>query len=550
MAEDPSLFVHLPLNEVREGKLRDLGPKHLDATAERAHIGKDETFGSFVIGPEYVVLPPSIVIPEPFKPSGAIVTGAYPSKLTYTIWISPTPGEWESLLIDQGFSGDLQRLAVRVTRRSQRLAFSVEAPSTRSKNPGFCWTGEIEAPSTRWMHFALVWDPKGQAADAGYGTVRMFLNGGSLGNLVRTEAKRRTPRANEPPYEFQIVLGRPFFPGGCAAFRIYTRELQEREIAQQANQFLRRAQNLNPLKCELLDSHDRPMMPLRDSTRDAIAEKMTVLVEPLRYDLKLAALATAAAPDPERSHFEIRFRPDALNMSRGLDAVTTADGPGKWDAKLYPPTPQAQHVSLCIRCNFERPFSEDESLRIQLDSLMAESRFGPRWTRAELRYQKLIDHRGNSLSGSIPWWLQLGTRALRADPHPTPIAILLTDGWTQEPETAIRVISPNTFLQGRLVFADAQKLKTRADWKIVGRLPQGYAPWGKRDARFSGRVRWLEQPVPGRARALWCSDLIVAPTGTISMDGGPGSATRIEVSLNGVSYSSERSLFGAKVGEA
>jgi hypothetical protein len=94
-------------------------------------------------------------------------------------------------------------------------------------------------------------------------------------------------------------------------------------------------------------------------------------------------------------------------------------------------------------------------------------------------------------------WLTLATK------RPPGLALSPVYGWTQDPGTAVRVSAGNTVLQGRLVCADAQDMIRQNHWldpryprpyaspyRLVAKLPQGYAPLAGQDWRYTGRARW------------------------------------------------------------
>ena len=126
-------------------------------------------------------------------------------------------------------------------------------------------------------------------------------------------------------------------------------------------------------------------------------------------------------------------------------------------------------------------------------------------------------------------------------------------GWIQDRGTALTVSSGITFLQGRLICADAQDMMRQNHWvgpgsyRVVAKLPAGYEPRAGRDKQYAGRSRWLSG-YP-EATTLWRSSLLVLRLQNggclaISVENLPGdvydTVGRIEVILNGM-YSSEKS---------
>jgi hypothetical protein len=85
--------------------------------------------------------------------------------------------------------------------------------------------------------------------------------------------------------------------------------------------------------------------------------------------------------------------------------------------------------------------------------------------------------------------------------------------------------------------------------KMVAYLPLGYRPSPRADLRFAGRARWFSADSP---EPLWSSDLCIWSHGTLGIDAEKlltgnvyYKVARIEVSLDGVSYTSDESLLRA-----
>jgi hypothetical protein len=552
---NPFLFVHLPLDEIRHGQVLDLSPNCRHGLSHNAKIVADETFGacleftgySFVKFPDWK-LSPAVFLPRAADspPPGALL------KLTFTLWLTPPSAPGGRTLIDAGLGKDLQRFTVGFKRQDDsRLVFTVQAPAPGEveKTRGFRWTSQPIAADGPWVHFAVVWDPKNSGPDI----CSMFLNGAPL--IVATVELGTKPVSGEPVGG--TLLGSTFL-GMLAHFRIYTRELAQQEIAQEIDRDLARRRKAGLLECSLLDPLENPLplMFLYPSSAP-MAEKMTLAVKPLRGGMKLAKLP-AEPPAPDKCHFELRFRPGVLNLSRTVERVT-ADPPGAWQATTY--APQAGtlgHVAVCIRCNSEKDLAQNVPLKLVLDSLRADERFGSRFTRIDLRYHNLIVAPGSPpTSGRIPQWLLLWPRE-----QPGSAALILaSEDWIQDPRTALSVSSGNTLLQGRLVCANAQAMMKRQMWgpewgntpkyfaKMVAYLPLGYSPSPRADLRFAGRARWFSADSP---EPLWSSDLWIWSHGTLGIDAEKlltGNVyyrvVRIEVSLDGVSYASDESLLRA-----
>lgn len=539
---NPFLYVHLPLDEVRDGLLLDVSHNRRHAVAHAAKIvGDDATFGRCLelagTSGSYLEFPPWKLNPAIFLPPSANRSPAEdPLKLTYSVWISPAARDGEWTLIDSGFRPDLQRLKVRFKRQNQALTFTVLAPADRERTRGLCWRSQATMPAGPWMHFAMVWDPNGEGADAGYGSCQMYLNGGFFSSSGKTigEAPARLPGGAAS----QTFVGWPAFAGRLAHFRIHTRELMQQEIVQQIDTDLEGLRRMSPVECSLLDPLGNPRMYLDFSD---VGEKMQVVVKPLQTGLKLAGLPPGP-PAPDRCHFELGFRPGTLELT-GNPAITanTEDGPGRWEAVAYPRIYPGGGDVVCIQSLFERPF--DRELRIVLSFLKADRRFPPRWTRVDLRYRNLQDGQGKALRGRMPQWLQLEPRTTKSD---LPLADLRAgQGWTPDAETNLGLRGGNTFFQGQLFCADAQEQMKRDNWQLVTSIPADYAPSGERETRFPGRVRWLAtagSPGPG---TLWCSDLIIAPIGAVSLAVDLPTAMlrdvgQIAVLLDGMSYPNEK----------
>lgn len=542
---NPFLFVRLPLDEIRHGQVLDVTPNRRHGSAHGATIADDDQFGKCLqlsSGPgAYVEITRFRLLPLLQDP-----------KLTFMVWIQPDPGgpgNFDMTLLNAGFGPDMQRLKVQLVRKGPPTSFSftVLAPHPGRPN-GEKFTAETTQPVDKWFHFAFVWVPKGGSCD-------MFLNGLPLTNSPKT--------AGDPPQKiygaesFQAFLGQPLFQCKLAHLRIYTRELTQPEIAQEIDRDRARQRKPGLIECSLLDPVDRSRMFLYPSSAPR-AEKMTLALKPLRRGLRLARpQSDKPPPTPNNCHFELQFRPGVLTLSTGESLAVTSDPPAAWvGAKESRQMGPLKYISVCIRCNSGKHLAENVQLKMVLDSLMADQRFGWRWTRIDLRYH-IDDDQKNRLSGRIPQWLLLWPRE---QPGP-PALILFSEHWTQDPGTALRVSSGNTLLQGRLVCANAQAMMKHQMWgpewgikypnapyRIVASLPLGYTPWPREDLRYTGRARWFSADSP---EPEWSSDLCILSHGTLGIDAEKltgnvyHKVARIEVSLDGVSYASDESLLRA-----
>src|SRR4051812_712624 len=103
--QNPFLFVHLPMNEVRADRLLDVSPNRRHALAVRPKIVADETFGACLElgGGSFVEFPPWKLQPAVFlPPSPAHSPAGEPLQVTYTAWVSLAAGDGEWPLIDCG----------------------------------------------------------------------------------------------------------------------------------------------------------------------------------------------------------------------------------------------------------------------------------------------------------------------------------------------------------------------------------------------------------------------------------------------------------------
>jgi len=534
----PFLFVHLPHNEIRGDRLLDATPNRRHAIPHHANVGADDTLGACLelsgATDSFVECPPWKLYPEALLPAASTrPPSGEPQKLTFTIWISPAAGDGEWALIDWGLSPDAQRLKVGFKRTNHKLSFTALAPAELERTRGYRWTADASAQAGPWMHFALVFDPKG------YGDCQMYLNGGFFSSYGKTigEAPPRFTRAASYPN----FLGWRAFRGRLAHFRIYTRELTKQEIVQEIDRDSERLRIASPLDCSLIDPLKRPMMYLDASD---IGEKMQVVVKPLRNGMTLAGLPTGP-PAPGKCHFELAFRPGTLDLSGNPDiSANTRDGRDMWEAKAFPRTSRDGHDSVCIRCNFARPLTGE--VDVVLNALKADRRFAPRWTLVDIRFGNLKDGEGQLLSGRIPQWLQLAPRVPR-----TSLSMSgrpLRPEWTQDPTdkgSGPLVREGKIFLLGHFICAAAQELMKKDNWQILKTIDAEYTPFGNAEMRFPGRVRWQSAAGPAGPKTLWCSDVIVAPNGVVSIDAGLPreilrEAGRVDVFLDGISYSNEK----------
>jgi hypothetical protein len=534
---NPFLFVHMPLDRILSGALIDSSPhRHTAFLHGDAKIVSDETFGSCLDLPS---APGSYVEFSPWKLNAMVLLPARPGhspaeeakKFTFSIWLLPAAGEAEWTVIDAGIRPELRRLTVRFKRTGETVSAIVQGPSELNPMPGFRWTSEAKAAAGQWLHFAFVWDP------AGYGECRMFLNGGFFSSSAKTngDALQVSPDSPSP----STFLGRPSYFGRLAHFRIYTRELTPDEIALDMDKDLGRLRIAGPVDCSLLDPRDRPMMFLDAS---GLGEKMQLVVKPARGAVTLGNLPRGPVA-PDRCHFELAFRPGALDVTGNGD-IKAGGAAGAWEAKSFPRTSPDGHDSVCIRCTSEVPIPA-EGIKIVLTTLKADSRFGPRWTLMEIRYRNLKDAQGNFLNGRVSQWLQLFPRNLVTRLSMRPLAKVA--GWIPESPNSgasLRVDS-DIHLEGHLYCASIQDQMRKDAWQVVTNLPPRFAPFGGKEILFPARVRWRAAAGPPALESLWWSDLIVGANGAVSLDADLppevlAAAGRVDVYLDDLSYPDEK----------
>jgi hypothetical protein len=127
--------------------------------------------------------------------------------------------------------------------------------------------------------------------------------------------------------------------------------------------------------------------------------------------------------------------------------------------------------------------------------------------------------------------------------------IPLDRGWTQDRSdrgTGPSVRGGRISLLGHFICADAQEQMKKDNWPVLMNISSLYAPFGDRELRFPGRVRWYARAADSAVpKTLWWSDVVVAPAGAISLAADLprevlNAAGSVEVFLDGVSYSDEK----------
>jgi hypothetical protein len=531
----PFLFVHLPLDEIRGGQLLDASPNRRHAIPHLAVLADDETFGhclDFAAPRSYAEFPPWKLNPDLFL-------APTPTKLTISAWISPVASDVEGTILDCGFRPGLQRLKIRLRRTGQNVQFTVLAPANRERERGVRWTAEAAMPAGAWLHFALIWDPIGEGADRDCGSCDMFLNGGFFSSYGNTNGERPGPPGGA--VAFQTLLGGPGFRGKLAHLRIHTRALAQEEINRQIDQDRAALRLASPIECALLDPNNKPMMFLDASP---VGEKMQFIVKPVGNGLTLGGLLPGPI-GPDNCHFEIAARPGTLDLRASTSMAATArEGRDDWEAKAFPKTTPDGHDSICVRCVSPEPLTSE--LRIVLSFLMADRRFAARWTLLDLRYRNVNDAQGRLLGGRIPQWLELAPRV--PQPPPSVPSARVQPVWNKGSNSLNTKAAPGRIiLEGHMSATDVAGLLRLPHWHILALLLPGYPrPFGTKTLRFPGRVRWISSAPPEPA-TVWLGDIVLDPGSSVSVstDVPPEvlkNVSRIEVSFDGVSYSSEKSL--------
>jgi hypothetical protein len=391
---DPRLLLHLPLDELRGEVLFDTTRQRRNATARGAAIVEDEEFGQCLElsgGAEsHVILPPLKIEPLSHPP------------LTFLMWIKT---EAPCNLFDLWFGPEIQRLQVHFSRDPTSLRFSVLMPTGISPVNGVNVAyrlndPELVAQSRRWVHIAMVWDPR-RAGSSGF-----YCNGRRPAAISATLA----PVAPQPLGglgDIQGYFGRPSFRGRLAQFRVYARALTEEEIRwdmAEDRPVRYRYRITHPLDFSLENRDGDPALYI-DNHPDG--QKMVLRVTPAsRAELHLAQL-TDHVPKPDNHHFELAFRPGTLAPG-SVDKIRVAPPADGWESGFRNWTNPNDHDSLYLLRTVPGPLPAS-GMTLQLEHLLPDARYGTRTTLVDFRYRNIKSGSGETVIGSVEQNLDLIT---------------------------------------------------------------------------------------------------------------------------------------------
>jgi len=394
---DPSLLIHLPMDELRGNALFDTTKHRRNATAVGATLVDDPEFGQCLAldgGPSSYVRLPLLKL-EP------MTRGPF----TFLMWIKTDAAV---SLFELGLGPGLQRLAVHFTGTGTHPVFSVLMPTERSPANGvgipFTLTDpEYAARKDNWTHIAIVWNPRGT------GSTGLLLNARRPTAIRATGTPPPPPPVLPDPIEesFRGFLGRPSFRGRIAQFRLYERELTPEQILwdmEEDRPVRYRYRITHPLDFSLENRDTDPVLFLDGRPE---GQNMFLRITPAsRGELHLGEMPNQTA-DADNHHFELAFRPGILAPG-SLDKVSIAAPADGWKIGSRPWANPDDHDSLYLLRTVPGRLSET-GVTLPLEHLVPDARYGTRTTLVDFRYRNIKTGGGETVAGSVAQKLDLIT---------------------------------------------------------------------------------------------------------------------------------------------
>jgi hypothetical protein len=393
---DPSLLIHLPMDEMRGNVLFDTTKNRHNATAAGAALVDDPEFGQCLAldgSPNaHVILPLLKLDPMSRGP------------FTFLMWIKT---DAEVTLFDFGLGPGLQRLIVTFTGVGANPQYSVLMPTESAPANSIRYFYKFTDPAytvkpDTWTHVAMVWRPSGT------GSAELRLNGRSSTLISGSSSPGVAPPLIDPIEEsFRGFLGRPSFKGRIAQFRLYARELTPEQILwdmEEDRPVRYRYRITHPLDFSLENRDTDPVLFLDGRPE---GQNMSLRITPAsRGELHLGEMPNQVA-SAENHHFELAFRPGTLTPG-SLDKVSIAAPAEGWKIGSRPWANPDDHDSLYLLRTVPGRLSET-GVTLALEHLVPDARYGTRTTLVDFRYRNIKTGGGETVAGSVAQKLDLIT---------------------------------------------------------------------------------------------------------------------------------------------
>jgi hypothetical protein len=403
---DPDLLLHLALDELQGIKLYDASDAKRNAINHGASIVEDDGFGSCLelkgAADSYVELPAF----------SSVLRFAQP--MTIMIWTRLTALDRSMCLLDLEYSAKN-----RFTLYLQRSSNGELLLSTNSRaigggdNVDYRFTDpRMRQIGATWFHLAFVINQ--QRMDVCYingRPINEFQVGatgkawGNPGPPGSEGAGSASPSSYLGKFGADNTDSTAPLQGRLAQFRVYSRALTHEEISwdmEGDRPVQYRYRITHPIDFSL-ENRDADPVLFMDGHPDG--QTMTLRVNNVTGGVVQLAPLPDAAPSVTNCHFELAFRPGALeNNSAAKVTLSTPDSPWKIASKSW--TAPDDRDSLYLLCTRPGPLP-DGGLTLELRRMLPDSRYGTRTTLVDLRYRNLKSGAGETISGSVQQNLDL-----------------------------------------------------------------------------------------------------------------------------------------------
>ena len=406
---DPDLLLHLALDEPLGDKLYDVSDARRNAVNHGASIVEDEGFGPCLelkgTADSYVELP--------------VLSGVLGSARAMTImfWTRITAVDRYMCLLDleNAVKNRLELFLQRSSNGELLLSTGTSAGSGKLYVDFRFTDPRMRQIGATWFHLAYVISQQ-RLSDC-------YINGLPMKQFqMILPMPEAVPPTMPPPGSVDAgsVESPPSYLGKSAAknmaptvalqgrlaqFRVYSRALTPEEInwdmeGDRPVQY--RYRITHPIDFSL-ENRDADPVLFMDGHPDG--QTMTLRVNNVSGGVVQLAPLPEAAPDETNCHFELAFRPGALEAgSAAKVTIATPDSPWRIASKSW--TAPDDRDSLYLLCTRPGPLP-DGGLTLELGHMLPDSRYGTRTTLVDFRYKNLKSGAGETISGSVQQNLDL-----------------------------------------------------------------------------------------------------------------------------------------------
>jgi len=367
MSKANNTFLHLPMDEIRNGVAVNVGVMGGDATVKgKPQIIHDPELGSCMLFDGI----------QDYLDIQGLEGLDLKEGMTIAVWVRFDALQSFSRILDINNKKNSNDNIIYFTNTaaSNTLEFTIQGQRFRTNN-----VIKVNA----WQHFAITVSPNG--------STKLLVDGQKL----KEEIKTFFPNMKTGWTMFSIGKSSwdhdKLFKGAMADFRLYDYPLEEKEVAdlmKQDKSNMAVYRETAPLKMELYSIRDDNHLPVIFIESDNKSEPLELsITNPTDKPIILKGIENATVND---FHFQLRFRknvvaPNVLDSLRKATDKTLGD----WKYSLIGAAEGGKEDWISFVRNGGADFSllKGESTTIQMPTFSASAQGGARNTRVEVRYQ-------------------------------------------------------------------------------------------------------------------------------------------------------------------